>query len=165
MGGALPVSPVEMAGSSQQSQAVRIPVRRGVVCVVQQTYNVTAVSFTPRELCESIKRHLPGFQTNFAPDFRQDIASTWPRTIDDSAARRDWHWQHRFGLDVRLFHAPFSALRIFWDTVKTWYGASSGKWAHGVMVPLRMWTWHRASLRFAHDFTWSAPQNALGICH
>jgi nucleoside-diphosphate-sugar epimerase len=68
--------------------------------VVERTaYNVAGVSFTPEEIAASIARRLPGFTMRYEPDFRQPIAATWPRSIDDSAARRDWGWQPRFDLE------------------------------------------------------------------
>jgi nucleoside-diphosphate-sugar epimerase len=62
------------------------------------SYNVAGVSFSPLELVAEIRRHLPAFRVEFAPDFRQRIAHSWPDTIDDSAARADWAWRPRFGL-------------------------------------------------------------------
>lgn len=66
----------------------------------QRVYNVTAVSFTPEEIAASIKKHVPTFEISYAPDFRQQIAQTWPRSIDDSIARNDWNWQHDYDLDT-----------------------------------------------------------------
>jgi threonine 3-dehydrogenase len=66
----------------------------------QRVYNMTAVSFTPAQLADSIKKVMPGFTISYAPDFRQKIADSWPRSIDDSPARRDWGWAHRFDTDA-----------------------------------------------------------------
>ncbi|HEX4508750.1 MAG TPA: NAD-dependent epimerase, partial [Burkholderiaceae bacterium] len=63
------------------------------------SYNLSAMSFTPREIAEAIARRVPGFRMECAPDFRQAIAANWPRSIDDTAARRDWGWQARYGLE------------------------------------------------------------------
>lgn len=65
----------------------------------QRVYNVTAVSFTPEQIAASIKKHIPNFEITYKPDFRQKIAATWPRTIDDSRARDDWEWQPDYDLD------------------------------------------------------------------
>ncbi len=61
-------------------------------------YNVGAMSFSAGELAAEIRNHLPGFQVTFAPDSRQAIADSWPRSVDDSAARRDWGWREEFDL-------------------------------------------------------------------
>lgn len=64
-----------------------------------RTYNVTAMSFTPQELAEEIKKHIPEFEIEYKPDFRQQIAESWPRSVDDSAAREDWSWTPDFDLE------------------------------------------------------------------
>ena len=65
----------------------------------QRVYNVTGCSFTPEEQAESIKKKMPEFRLDYAPDFRQNIAATWPQTIDDADARVDWGWEEDYGLE------------------------------------------------------------------
>ncbi len=61
-------------------------------------YNVAAISFTAAELAAEIARHVPGFSVTYEPDFRQEIADSWPTSIDDGAARADWGWAPRYDL-------------------------------------------------------------------
>lgn len=65
---------------------------------VRSSYNLAAMSFTPKEIAEEIKNHYPDFEITYQPDFRQKIADSWPGSIDDSAARNNWGWQHEYGL-------------------------------------------------------------------
>ncbi|HLE57031.1 MAG TPA: NAD-dependent epimerase/dehydratase family protein [Rhodothermia bacterium] len=65
---------------------------------VRTSYNLSAVSFSPSEVAEEIRRHIPGFECSYEPDFRQRIAETWPESVDDRVARRDWGWKHRYDL-------------------------------------------------------------------
>jgi nucleoside-diphosphate-sugar epimerase len=57
------------------------------------------MSFAPRDIYQSILKHLPGFEIEYNPDFRQAIADSWPDSIDDSCAREDWGWKPDYDLD------------------------------------------------------------------
>ena len=61
-------------------------------------YNVAAMSFSAEELAAEIRKHIPGFEVEYRPDFRQGIADSWPRSIDDSAAREEWGWRPTYDL-------------------------------------------------------------------
>ncbi len=63
-------------------------------------YNVAAVSFDPKKLTTAIQKRIPDFKIEYKPDFRQNIADTWPQTIDDSLAREEWKWQHVYDTDA-----------------------------------------------------------------
>lgn len=63
---------------------------------IKSSYNLGAFSFTPKEIYEEICKHIPGFEIEYIPDFRQQIADSWVKSIDDSAARNDWGWQPSF---------------------------------------------------------------------
>jgi nucleoside-diphosphate-sugar epimerase len=65
----------------------------------RNAYNIAAMSFTPAELTQAIRAHIPGFSIDYQVDpVRQSIADTWPRSVDDRAAREDWGWSERFDL-------------------------------------------------------------------
>ena len=66
---------------------------------IRSSYNLAAISFTPKEIAECVKKHIPEFEMGYSVDYRQDIASSWPKSIDDSCARQDWEWQHKFELE------------------------------------------------------------------
>lgn len=66
---------------------------------IRTSYNLAAIDFTPNEIANSIQKYLPNFNITYKPDFRQKIADSWPSSIDDSAARKDWDWNHKYDLD------------------------------------------------------------------
>ena len=68
----------------------------------RRSYNLAGFTCTPGELAAAIARRVPGFAIDCSPDFRQAIADGWPRSIDDSAARRDWGWRARFDLEAMV---------------------------------------------------------------
>jgi nucleoside-diphosphate-sugar epimerase len=66
---------------------------------IRSSYNLGGISFTPEQIAASIKNQIPTFNIDYQPDFRQKIADSWPSSIDDSDAQKDWGWKHQFGLD------------------------------------------------------------------
>ena len=66
------------------------------------SYNLSAMSFTPAQIGAEIARRITGFNMEYAPDFRQAIARTWPRSIDDATARREWGWTPHFTLSAMV---------------------------------------------------------------
>ena len=66
---------------------------------IRSSYNLAGMSFDPEDVTASIKKHIPEFKISYEPDFRQDIADSWPQSIDDSEARKDWGWESKISLD------------------------------------------------------------------
>ena len=65
---------------------------------INSSYNLAAISFNPAEIANEIKFLFPEFKITYSPDFRNEIALSWPSIIDDSVARKDWGWKHEFDL-------------------------------------------------------------------
>ncbi|MGZ3764863.1 MAG: NAD-dependent epimerase/dehydratase family protein [Mucilaginibacter sp.] len=76
---------------------------------IRSSYNISGLSFTPADLLQAIRVHFPAFNCSFSPDFRQGIADSWPGSIDDTLARRDWGWKPTFDLE-RMTAAMFAGL-------------------------------------------------------
>ena len=65
---------------------------------IRSSYNIGAMSFSPREIAAEIKKHLPDFTIDYKADSRQNIADSWPKSIDDSRAKTDWGWQPEYDI-------------------------------------------------------------------
>jgi nucleoside-diphosphate-sugar epimerase len=66
---------------------------------IRSSYNLAGVSFTPAEIAEEIKKHIPNFEMTYNPDFRQAIADSWPSSINDGYAQKDWGWNLEYDLE------------------------------------------------------------------
>jgi nucleoside-diphosphate-sugar epimerase len=66
---------------------------------IRSSYNLAGISFTPAQIAAQIAQHVPGFNIRYAPDYRQEIADSWPNSIDDSRASEDWGWSCRYNLE------------------------------------------------------------------
>lgn len=77
---------------------------------IRSSYNISGVSFTPEVLADAISSEIPDFSISYAPDFRQKIAETWPSSIDDTEAQKDWNWKAEYDIE--------KLVRIMLDNVK-----------------------------------------------
>ena len=66
---------------------------------IRSSYNLAGVSFTPKQIAEEVKKHIPDFEMTYNTDFRQAIADSWPSSIDDSYAQKDWGWELKYDLE------------------------------------------------------------------
>jgi threonine 3-dehydrogenase len=93
-----------------EAPAEKISVRTG--------YNLAGMSFSPKEIYESIRKIIPAFEISYKPDFRQDIAESWPQYIDDSQARSDWGWRPAYALD-KMTEEMIAELRKKYEIVRS----------------------------------------------
>lgn len=77
---------------------------------VRMSYNLSAMSFSPKEIATEIKKYVPEFKISYNPDHRQQIADSWPKSIDDSDAKTDWGWKHEYDLE-KMVKVMFSNLK------------------------------------------------------
>ncbi len=66
---------------------------------IRSSYNLAGISFTPKEIAAEVSKHIPNFEMSYNPDFRQKIADSWPSSIDDSHAKKDWGWKLEYNLE------------------------------------------------------------------
>jgi nucleoside-diphosphate-sugar epimerase len=77
---------------------------------IRTSYNISSMSFSPKEIAAEVKNYIPEFSIRYQPDYRQAIAESWPQSIDDSVARGDWGWKHEYDLP-RMTKDMFANLR------------------------------------------------------
>ena len=65
---------------------------------IRSSYNVSGISFSPNEITQEIRKTIPEFKISYAPDYRQEIADSWPQSIDDQNATKDWNWKPHVNL-------------------------------------------------------------------
>lgn len=84
---------------------------------IRSSYNLAGICFTPKILAAAIQKEIPDFTINYKPDFRQQIADSWPKSIDDSSANKDWNWQHQFNLEemvkTMLYHLERNEIDVY----------------------------------------------------
>jgi nucleoside-diphosphate-sugar epimerase len=66
---------------------------------IRGSYNLSGISFSPKDIAAEIKKHIPEFTISYRPDFRQEIADSWPKSIDDKEAREHWGWKEYYNLE------------------------------------------------------------------
>lgn len=85
---------------------------------VRTSYNLAGMSFSPKEIYESIRKIIPDFEISYKPDYRQAIAESWPQQIDDSEARTDWGWRPAYSLD-KMTEEMITELRKKYEIVRS----------------------------------------------
>ena len=66
---------------------------------IRSSYNLAGISLTPKQIANEVSKYFPDFEISYKPDFRQEIADSWPQSIDDSYARNDWSWKPKYDLE------------------------------------------------------------------
>jgi len=66
---------------------------------IRSSYNLGGISFTPKEIANEIRKYIPELTVTYKPDFRQAIAESWPRSINDDCAQKDWGWKHEYDIE------------------------------------------------------------------
>jgi nucleoside-diphosphate-sugar epimerase len=84
---------------------------------IRSSYNIAGMSFNPLEIAASIQKHIPNFTIDFAPDFRQAIADSWPKSIDDTEARQDWFWKNEFDLQKMTDDMMLNLTKLYKQSV------------------------------------------------
>ena len=69
---------------------------------IRTSYNISGMSFSPKEIAGEIKKHIPEFEITYKEDYRQSIANSWPQSIDDAVARKDWGWKEEYNLSTMV---------------------------------------------------------------
>ena len=69
---------------------------------IRTSYNISGMSFSPKEIAGEIKKHIPEFEITYKEDYRQSIANSWPQSIDDAVARNDWGWKEEYNLSTMV---------------------------------------------------------------
>jgi nucleoside-diphosphate-sugar epimerase len=69
---------------------------------IRTSYNISGMSFSPKEIAAEIQKHIPSFSISYKDDYRQAIADSWPQSIDDNVARKDWGWKEEFTLEAMV---------------------------------------------------------------
>jgi hypothetical protein len=67
---------------------------------IRGSYNLSGISFSPKDIAAEIRKHIPEFRIGYKPDFRQAIADSWPESINDSYAREHWSWKEKYDLPM-----------------------------------------------------------------
>ncbi len=85
---------------------------------IRSSYNLAGMSFTPAELSQEIKKHIPDFEISYKPDFRQEIADSWTESIEDNYARSDWGWKPAFDLEKMTFEMLTQLGKVYSNSPK-----------------------------------------------